>query len=246
MEKMMFYDNTSVTVELHELVESGVKIWDFEYPSFYKGEEKTAFEQKVIDHYYFRQIGQETPARWLHYFRTRIREIMPYYVDLYKTVEMFRSNEDPFEAYNLEETFERLVQNTSQHDSEGGFNQTTSGTRTEASHQNNDIKGEQKYSDTPQGVIVNLDDGYLTNATKTHDENVTAFSGTSGTKDTMDSTSTNSDTMQGEQTEQYHITRRGNIGVQTFGEEMTKHRKAIINIDMMIIDELKDLFLGVY
>lgn len=242
---MMLYDNTNVTVELHELVESGVNIWDFDYPSFYKGVEKTAFEQKVIDHYFFRQIGQETPARWLHMFRTRIREVMPYYVDLYKTVEQFRENENPFEAYNLEESFERLVQNTSQHDSEGGFNQTTSGTKTDASHQNVDVKGEQKNSDTPQGVIDNIDN-YLTSAVKNHDETVTAYSGTSGTKDTMDSTSTNSDTTQGEQTEQYHITRKGNIGVQTFGEEMVKHRKAIINIDMMVIDELKDLFLGVY
>lgn len=242
---MYLYDNTMTTVELRELVENGVNIWDFEYPSFYKDAEKTAFEKKVIDHYYFRQIGSETTGRFLHNFRTRILEIMPYYVDLYKTVEQFRANEEPFESYNLEESFERLVQNSSQHDSEAGVNQTASGTKTDASHQNVDTKGEQRNSDTPQGVIDNIDN-YLTSATKTHDETVTAYSGTSGTKDTVDTTSTNSDTTQGEQTEQYHITRKGNIGVQTFGEEMVKHRKAIINIDMMIIDDLKDLFLGVY
>ena len=58
----MMYDaprtNTKITVELRELIESGVKLWDFDYPSYYEGDEKLAFEQKVIDHYYFRQIGQ--------------------------------------------------------------------------------------------------------------------------------------------------------------------------------------------
>ena len=75
--------NSKLTVELGEIVEKGVDIWGFDYPSFYEGEEKTAFEKKVIDHFYFRQIGQETVGRFLHYFRARVREIMPYYIKVY-------------------------------------------------------------------------------------------------------------------------------------------------------------------
>ena len=48
--------NTKVTVELGDIVESGVDIWAFEYDSYYQGDAKTAFEQKVIDHFRFRQI----------------------------------------------------------------------------------------------------------------------------------------------------------------------------------------------
>ena len=80
---MLNYYNTGVTVELGELVDAGFKLFDFDYPSYYQGEQKTAFEQKVIDRYRFRQIGQETPGRFKHLFRTRLREIMPYYIQLY-------------------------------------------------------------------------------------------------------------------------------------------------------------------
>ena len=45
---MMMYDNTKVTLELREIVKSGINIWDFDYPSFYQGEQKTRFEKKVL------------------------------------------------------------------------------------------------------------------------------------------------------------------------------------------------------
>lgn len=222
---MILYDNTKVTVELRELVESGVNIWDFDYPSYYKGEEKTAFEKKVLDHYYFRQIGQETPARWLHYFRTRIREIMPYYLDIYKSVELFKSIEDPLESYNLMETYKET--GTGSATSQDSSSSETSGTTTS--------EHTRKFSNTPQGSIDNLD-SYLTEATK---EDGTDASETSGT-------ATSSGTSSTETEKSYELSRRGNIGVQPLGDEIRKLREAYINVDMMIINELNDLFLGVY
>lgn len=223
---MMLYDNTKVTVELRELVESGVNIWDFDYPSYYKGEEKAAFEQKVIDHYFFRQIGQETPARWLHYFRTRIREVMPYYLDIYKSVELFKSIEDPLESYNLTETYR-----------ESGSGSATSEDRTHSESSGTTTTDHmRKHSDTPQGVITNIDDGFLTDATKED--------GTEGSEATGDSTTNGSTSTESEKS--YELSRRGNIGVQPLGDEIRKLREAYINVDMMIINELNDLFLGVY
>lgn len=135
------FDNTGMTVELGDLIKAGVNIWDFDYPSYYTGAEKKAFEQKVIDHYRFRQIGQETPARFMHYFRTRVREIMPYYIQLYKSVELLEAQDDPLESYHLEETYTRDAETTGKSDSTGRF------------------------SDTPQGKVENIDD-YLTEATR--------------------------------------------------------------------------------
>lgn len=137
--------NTKVTVELRDLVEAKYPIWDFDYPSFYEGDEKKAFEQKVIDHYYFRQIGQETAARWHHYFKERIREIMPYYVQLYRTIKIMDAIEDPFGNVDVTETFEQ---------------QTTGSASSSADNT-------EKFSDTPQGTIGNLET-HLTNATKTN------------------------------------------------------------------------------
>lgn len=205
---MLNYYNTGVTVELNDIIESGVDIWDFFYPTpqthvSYNGKiasvpfDKNDFEQKIIDHYRFRQIGQETVGRWLHYFRTRIREIMPYYIQLYEFEAKWFNIDDPLESYNLVEEFEGNNTGT-----------TKSG-------------GTAKFSDTPQGTIDNLDT-HLTNATQTDD--TSTVTGNAG----------------------HTLTRRGNIGVQPLGTEVKNIRDAFINIDMMVINELKDLFIQVY
>ena len=205
---MFPYDSTDVTLELRQIVESGVDIWDFDYPIprkeiEYNGKtcavdfDKETFQKKVLDHYWLRQIGQETVGRFLHYFRSRIREIMPYYVQVYELDAKFRNIEDPLESYNLVEEFRGTNKG-----------QTTA-------------KGNNIFSDTPQGDIHNLFD-HMTNATKTDD--TTDTTGESG----------------------HTLTRRGNIGVQPLGGEVQNIRSAFINIDLQIIEDLADLFLMIY
>lgn len=237
---MLNWDNTGVTVELGEIVDSGVDIWAFDYPVpvetvHYNGKtakvpfDKKAFEQKIIDHYRFRQIGQETVGRWLHYFRTRIREIMPYYVQLYEFEAKWFNVDDPLESYNLTETFEE--------NSQGSGTQTTSG----SSESNSDTSGttnkENRFSDTPQGSISNIDK-YLTTATK--DNETSTGTATVSGSDSSESSSQNTGSTS------HTLTRRGNIGVQPLGGEVQNIRDAFINIDLMVIKELKDLFIQVY
>lgn len=221
---MLTWSNTGVTVELGAVVDSGVDIWNFDYPVpaetvSYNGKtakvpfNKQAFEQKILDHYRFRQIGQETVGRWLHYFRTRIREIMPYYVQLYEFEAKWFNVDDPLESYNLVETFEQ--------NSSGSSTQSTSGS--------SENSGLSKFSDTPQGSVDNLD-SYLTTATQT----------TGSTSDSTESTGENTGNTS------HTLTRRGNIGVQPLGGEVQNIRDAFINIDLMVINELKDLFIQVY
>lgn len=234
------WNNTGVTAELGDIVDSGVDIWAFEYPTpaktvTYNGKtatvpfDKTAFEQKIIDHYRFRQIGQETVGRFLHYFRSRIREIMPYYVQLYEFEAKWRNVDDPLESYNLVETFEET--------SHGSGTQTSSGTSESATESTGNNDKVTRFSDTPQGRVENLDD-YLTTATR---ENETSGATASVTgSDSSESATENTGTTA------HTLTRRGNIGVQPLGGEVQNIREAFINIDRMVIDDLKDLFLQVY
>lgn len=251
------YDNTGVTVELGDLVKSGVDIWAFEYPSYYKGEQKTAFEQKVIDHYRFRQIGQETPARFLHYFRTRIKEVMPYYIQLYKSQELMESIEDPFGNVDIVETFEQETtghsSGTVNGESSGTSSTTNTGTashdkESENTHTENHTR---KFSNTPQGSISNLDD-YMTEAnveTASDGDNASEHvaSESSATSEGT-ATGTESTTSEGSEsgTVKHTLTRKGNQGVNTYAHDMKELRETFLNIDMMIINELKDLFLQVY
>jgi hypothetical protein len=221
---MLNWYNTGVTVELRELIKSGVDIWDFEYPVprkviNYNGKickvyfDKKTFEKKVIDHFYFRQIGQETTGRFLHMFRTRVREIMPYYVQLYEFEAKFRNIDDPLESYNLIEE----------------FNQTSSGQGSNSSEVSGTGNNTRKFSDTPQGDIANLNH-YLTEATQDNSEASEHGSGTSKTSGNLS----------------HKLTRKGNIGVQPLGSEVRDIRAAFQNIDMQVINELEDLFLKLY
>lgn len=215
------YDNTGVTVELRAIVESGVDVWAFDYPSYYSGEEKKAFEQKVLDHYWLRQIGQETAGRWLHYFRSRIREIMPYYIQLYKSQELMASLDDPFGNVDITETFEE--------ESSGTSTTENSGTSTGSASAN----AVKKFSNTPQGSVENLD-SYLTEATV---DNAT---------ETSDAETSATSSGESSGTTRHTLTRKGNQGVNTYAHDMKELRETFLNIDRMIINELKDLFLQVY
>jgi len=234
------YYNTGLTIELREIVESGIDIWAFDYPVprasiDYNGKtckvdfDKAAFEKKIIDHYYFRQIGQETVGRWLHYFRTRIREIMPYYVQLYEFDAKFRNIEDPLESYNLVETFKQ------EHSNNGSITGSTSSES--SSERADENENTRKFSNTPQGSIENLDT-HMTEATR---DNGSGSSNESGsTSGSSEQTSEDSGSIE------HTLTKRGNIGVQPLGGEVENIRKAFINIDQQIINELKDLFVQVY
>lgn len=235
------YYNTGVTVELGELIDSGFNLWNFEYPTYYQGAEKEAFEQKVIDHYRFRQIGQETPARFRHYFKTRMREIMPYYIQLYKFQEKVDAIEDPLESYHLTEEYHQTREGSGT-----VTGSTTDTTNTQTTGKNDRESGREstrRFSDTPQGSVDELDQ-YLTEATReneTQDETVnTTGSVNASGSGTSDTTTENIEGMD------YSLVRRGNIGVQPLGSEVKDIRSSFINIDLMVIEALSDLFLMVY
>ena len=239
---MMLNDyNTKVTVELRDIVESGVKLWDFDYPSYYKGDEKTAFEQKVIDHYYFRQIGQETVGRFLHMFRAKVREIMPYYIQRYESVALFKSIADPLQSYDLKEEFTRQTMSNGSTLNTGTETETSSATG--SATEDAAVNRERRFSDTPHGSIDNLE-SYMSEASRESETTDTERTNTeSGNRSsTVNASAETAD----EGSETYTLTRKGNIGVQPLGQEINVLRSSFINVDMEIIDELKDLFLKVY
>lgn len=227
------YDTTRVTVELGDLIESGLTLWDFEYPSFYEGDEKTAFEQKVIDHYRFRQIGSETVGRWHHQFRTRVREVMPYFIQLYKSVAIMDAIDDPFGNVDVTETFTRERSSNSKTESTGTNSETIVGSTSET------LTGTKKFSNTPQGSIANLD-SYMTEATVDNTSNAGSNNQTAngtGSADTEQNDTEN---------ESYTMTKQGNQGVNTYAHDMKEFREIMINVDLQVIEALNDLFLKVY
>lgn len=195
-------------------------IWNFTCGWHYTGNAQKAFEDKVIDHFRFRQIGFETPGRFIFEFQKKFKEIMPYYLQLYHSAELMDAIEDPLENYSMVE----------ESSSTGSSSASGSG-----SHNTINNVGERtrKHLDTPQGRIANLSDGYMSYADR--DAAVT---------DTESGNESNESSVESEASTT--LTRHGNIGVTTYAQMLEGLRQTFLNIDMMIIDEIDELFLQTF
>lgn len=67
---------------LGDLVSSGFKVFDDSWET-YVPEYKKVLEQKIIRHYFFYEIGVDTPDKFRFYINQELAEIMPYYNQLY-------------------------------------------------------------------------------------------------------------------------------------------------------------------
>lgn len=241
---------THETIELRDVVSSGVNVWDFDYPSYYKGEQKTAFEKKVLDHFWTRQIGQETVGRFLLYFRRTVREIMPLYIQRYESVDLMKDPEiKPLDNYNMieEYTSERSESSTGA----GTSTASESGSTSETGSVTGATGGATVTSDTPQSTL-NLPLNTSGNVTLSHASTAEETRGatsedrsTSGSTSSESSGSTTSETS-GSGSETHTLTRRGNIGVTTYSQLLEGYRQTFLNIDMEVINELEVCFLGVF
>lgn len=87
------------------------------------------------------------------------------------------------------------------------------------------------YSDTPQGSLQNVENQtYLTDARKVTDDN--------------SSETTNNITISNLDDYLEHV--KGKAGQTSYSEMLIEYRKTFLNIDMMVIDALKDLFLNLW
>lgn len=135
-----------VTVELRHLLETDFELFDFDY-EFVDPEFKKELEQAVIDHYYFHEIGQETPERFKQRFKSRWLRMIGRINELYKTTLL---EYDILSNHSISETMDQLQTSDSTQDTTG--NSTT--------HSDSNTKG----SDYPQQPIAGGD--FLSNETQ--------------------------------------------------------------------------------
>ena len=247
---------------------SRAKIFNFNYPIF-DTNYKPVLETKILKHYYGREIAAETFGRWQLWLDARMNEIMPRYNKLYES-ELLEFN--PLHDVDLTITKEREGKSNTDYDgtNTGSVNdtrtdnltRTTQDSGTESESGTDVIKNTRwdVFSDTPQGALTAVrDETYLTNARKIIDDGAgstnsksTTFGkkvteNDSGTQTNVETRNlTNASTTDITSTEDYleHITGK-NYG-KSFSELLTSYRDTILNIDMMIINELSDLFMGLW
>lgn len=158
---------------------------------------KDTLADKIVEHYYFKEIGFESPAMFIHYAKIQMREIMESKLPMIYSAAI---KYDPLVNVDFTET----------------YTSNTTG--------NSNSSGLTVNSDTPQGQISKaaiLNGNYAS------------------------STGANEDSASSAGTMDYTKKTKGNSGVSATAQAMVKqYRENIRAIDYEIIEELKDLFIG--
>lgn len=217
---------------VNDIIQDAIpKVFNFDFP-IYDEEYRNVLCWKILKHYYTREIGAETVGLWKLWLDTRLNEIMPYYNQLYKSA-MIEFN--PMYDIDLTTTHTR--------DNEGvtNFEGNNAGDSKQVTNSSNDSVGRNLFSDTPQGALDNIEnETYLTNATKVTNsgnaegEATNEFKGNSNSETAVTST------------EEYLQKIQGKSGGASYSKRLQEFRSTFLNIDAMIIDELKDLFFGLW
>lgn len=192
--------------------------------------------KKILRHYYFDEIGHETAGQFIFRLNTKLDEILPYYNRLYESAAL---EFNPL--YDVDYTITGNRED----------NNTANRTRTDnlKSKRTDDLKSHSEsldwdtYSDTPEGSLSGVNNNsYLTTARKLDSE----ADGTNTGTQTMDNTGTqkNDDIIHNLNEYYEHVV--GKRGGADYSDMLLKFRETFLNIDMLIIDELRSLFMGVY
>jgi len=232
---------------------------------------------KILRHYYFREIGFETVEQWKVYLINRMREIMPYYNELYKSAEL---EFNPFEDTNYVRIGAKNDEgktdkkrgktesniNMSNNSESGDFNEDNTGSQNRIGVNNENSEDstndERLYSETPQSGLSDVREGnYLTDATinngkRESNNNRVNQEESELTNNRQNQYSSTKDSVnQGERKEDedenienllnslWNESITGKTGNTSYSKMLMEFRKSILNIDSMIIDELKDLFM---
>ena len=244
--------------DINSIIEKArTKIFSFEYDIF-SSTYKKILETKILKHFYLREIAYETYGIFKLKLENKMQQIMPYYNNLYLSQDLIT---DPLKDFSRNHTSSR-TDNTNASENSSGTNNTsttnatTSNTTNSSSSENKSESVSQKknrYSDTPQGGLTGIEnDTYLTNVTldDSSDRNNANSSEKNITDETLNNTQTISNTNSNDKTLTNKLTsifeelESGNN--QSQSELLLKYRETFINIDMMIINELEELFLQVW
>lgn len=159
--------------------------------------------------------------------------------------------------------------NTNNVTENGEDNGTATGTADGTQNQNTSGSETNMYSDTPQGAITDLQAGkYLTNATVDSATNTFAGASHNSTSQTSENTRNNETNTDGStdssnngeyssnmdgysnttlsNTEDYLEHVIGSNGGESFSKRLNDYRSTFINIDMMVINDLEELFFGLW
>lgn len=236
---------------------------------------RAELNDKILKHYKYREIGFESVGRFVDELEITMCEIMPYYNELFKSVEIMADLENPFDNVDIVEKFEEIRTEKTEREgtSIGSQSATTDAnniskveatgtTNSEATTEGSaEAERQKRFSNTPQNHVDNIDE-YLTEYTRENDTSsntstetaegsnasTTEGTDTAHSKTTNENTDTTTGSSEGTGTTEHTFTKKGNQGVNTYAHDMNEFRTSIIDVvDRILHDNrLAELFMLVW
>lgn len=211
------------TTTIKALIDNNFDFKMISYPIFDENY-REILNNKILNHYYLNEIGFETASLFRFYLNNKMNEIMPYYNELYKAQAKIL-NENLFNNVNLTENYKSNNSNE------------TNTLSISSSNSNGENNSKNLFNDTPQGKIYqgSIDDSqYATNVTFDKNTNTNSINDES------------SSTGNASSTENYIKTIIGNNGNRFNIDILNDIKEKLMNIDMLIINNLEELFMQIY
>lgn len=208
------------TITIKSLIDNNFDFQMDKYPIFDETYRET-LNHNILYHYYENEIGFETAGLFRVYLNQKLNEIMPKYNALYEVQHKLINERLLLNNVNVTESLQ-------------GSNSTTTSSSSQSSNSGTS-NSKNLFQDTPQGEISSTDIDNQKWAT-----NLTLDSNSSS--NTINDTSSGT----GSGTNEYIKTIIGNTGGK-FNIELLKDIQAnLMNIDLMICNELYDLFMQIF
>lgn len=216
------------TITIKSLIDNNFDFQLNDYPIFDENYRNT-LNQNILYHYYENEIGFETAPLFRFYLKQKLNEIMPYYNELYKVQKKLIDENLLLNNVNITENLQGTNTNNTSTSASSQSNSSNSGTS----------NNKNLFLDTPQGDeykgTIN-DTNYATNVT--FDNNTSS--------NTIQDTSSNSGTANVSGTNAYIKTIIGNNGAKFNIDVLNDIKNKLMNIDLLIINELNDLFMQIF
>lgn len=213
------------------IAEAVPQIFDFTFPIFDENY-RLVLETGILRHFYTREIGFETVGLWKLKLMTKLNEIMPYYNQYYES-QKIKFNPMNNVDVTTTNTLNRDVTQSDKTDSSA----ETSNTR-EIKNSGTDY---DLLSLTPQGGLSGVDSmEYLTEARAYQNGKVVNDDDSGESSGTV-----NYDSKIGT-VEEYTNHILGKNSGESFSDLLIRFRETFISVDMMVMRDLEELFMGVW
>ena len=270
-ESLSGYTNSQGFDNVDDIINAAAPLFfNFTYP-WHDEQTRAEWQKKFLLNYYTREIGFETLGLFKIHLAGRLRKLMPYYNALYDSALLqFNPFNDVDYTRSVDEDINKTDSKTVTADETTHAENENHTTGAESSENTNEgysinaqtVAGERKnkYSDTPQGTLTDVDnDTYLTNytaetindGTKRLDASTTTTNENNNQTDQtgQNDTTTNKNQQEtGAETNNRNLSENvsGKMSTDSYSKRLIEYRETIMNIDAMLIDEFDDMFIKLW